>query len=119
MLTLIEGLPNNVFGVEATGEITHQDYQDTLIPQAEARMSKGPIRMLYVMRSDDFALEALWDDTSFGLKHWHNFSHIAVVADHAWIRSVISLFRPFFPGKVRMFRLDELPTAKVWISADA
>ncbi len=119
MLTLIEGLPDNVLGVEATGKITHQDYQNTLIPQAEARMSKGPIRMLYVLRSDDFALEALWNDTSFGFKHWHDFTHIAVVADHAWIRSVISLFTPFFPGKVQLFKLAELPAAKVWISADA
>jgi hypothetical protein len=119
MLTLIEGLPTNVLGIEATGKITHQDYRDTLIPQAEARISKGPIRMLYVLRSDDFALGALWDDNSFGFKHWHDFSHIAVVTDHPWIWSVISLFKPFFPAEVRMFKLSELSTAKDWISAGA
>lgn len=119
MLKMIEGLPENVLGVEATGKITHKDYQDTLIPQTEARMAKGPIRLLYVLRSDitDFALEALWDDNAFGLKHWHDFSHIAVVTDHPWLRSAISLFTPFFPGEVRMFNMAELQTAKDWICA--
>jgi hypothetical protein len=119
MLKVIEGLPEKALGVEATGKITHEDYRDTLIPQAEARMAKGPIRMLYVLRSDinDFALEALWDDNAFGLKHWHDFSHIAVVTDHLWMRSALSLFTPFFPGEVRMFNRVELQTAEDWICA--
>jgi hypothetical protein len=119
MLTLIEGLPEDVLGVDATGNITDKDYRDTLIPQAEAKMAKGPIRMIYVLRSDitDFALEALWDDSAFGMKHWHDFRQIAVVTDHSWLRSAISLFTPFFPGEVRMFKLVELQTAKDWICA--
>jgi hypothetical protein len=120
VLTLIEGLPENVLGVEATGKITHKDYQDTLIPQAEARMAKGRIRMLYVLRSGitDFALEALWDDGAFGLKHWHDFSRIAVVTDHRWMRSAISLFTPFFPAEVRIFSIADVETAKQWICAE-
>ena len=36
-------------------------------------MAKGPIRMLYVIGRDftGFELEALWDDSAFGLRHWH------------------------------------------------
>ena len=121
MLRLMEGLPANVLGVEATGRITDEDYKDTLIPQAEARMAKGPIQMLYVLHSDltDFALEALWDDSAFGLRHWRDFSHIAVVTDHRWMRSAISLFTPFFPGEVRLFSIAQLETAKRWVCAAA
>ena len=36
MLKLIEGLPPEVLGVEATGTITHEDYRKVLIPAAEA-----------------------------------------------------------------------------------
>jgi hypothetical protein len=47
MLNLIEGLPQDVLAIEATGNVTHEDYRDILMPKAEAMMAKGPIRMLY------------------------------------------------------------------------
>lgn len=120
MLKLIEGLPQNVLAIEAIGKVTHEDYRDILIPKAEAMMAKGPIRMLYVIGKEftGFELEALWDDSKFGLMHWHNFSHIAVVADQAWLRAAVTLFTPFFRGEVRIFPVSELAAAKAWI-ADA
>ena len=118
MFKLIEGLPQDVLAVEATGKVTHKDYLDTLIPKAEAMMAKGPIRLLYVIGNDfaGFELEALWDDGEFGLKHWHDFSRIAVVADQAWLRAAVSMFTPFFRGEVRIFQVSELAAAKAWIA---
>jgi hypothetical protein len=74
--------------------------------------------MLYVIGKDftGFQLEALSDDTMFGLKHWHDFSQIAVVTDHGWVNAVVNMFKPFFHGEVRLFRLAELPVAKHWIA---
>ena len=117
MFRIIEGMPPDVLAIEATGKITHEDYHNTLIPKAEAMMAKGPIRMLYVIGKQfaGFELEALWDDGKLGLKHWHDFSHIAVVADQPWLRAAVAVFTPFFHGDVRMFRLTELDTAKTWI----
>jgi hypothetical protein len=48
MFKFIEGLPPNVMAIEATGKVMHDDYQNTLIPKAEAMLAKGPIRMLFV-----------------------------------------------------------------------
>jgi len=117
MFKFIEGLPPDVMAIEASGKVTHEDYRNTLIPKAEAMMAKGPIRMLYVIGKDftGFELEALWDDSVFGLKHWHDFSHIAVVTDHAWLSAMVNMFKPFFHGEVRLFRYAELPAAKDWI----
>jgi hypothetical protein len=117
LLTFIEGLPPDVLAIKATGKITHTDYQDKLIPKAEALMAKGPIRMLYVVDQDfsGFELEALWDDSKFGLKHWNDFSRIAVVADQAWLRNAVSMFTPLIRGEVRLFKLSDLSTAKAWI----
>ncbi len=85
MFKFIEGLPPDVMSIEASGKVTHEDYRNTLIPKAEAMMAKGPIRMLCVIGRDftGFELEAQWDDSAFGVRHWHDFSHIAVVTDHA------------------------------------
>ena len=79
-------------------------------------MANRPIRMLYVVSKDTaFELEALWDDSRFGLTHWHDFDCIAVVADQAWLRTTMSMFAPFFHGEARMFGLSELDAAKAWI----
>lgn len=118
MFKIIEGLPQDVLAIEASGKVTHDDYRNTLIPKAEAMIAKGPIKMLYVIGTDfsGFELEALWDDGAFGLKHWRDFSHIAVVTDHAWMRAMVSMFKPFFHGDVRLFGLIQLPAAKDWIA---
>ena len=62
------------------------------------------------------SLEALWGDGVFGLRHWHDFSHVAVVTDHAWLSAMVNMFKPFFHGEVRLFGLDQLPAAKDWVS---
>jgi hypothetical protein len=119
MFKVIEGLAPDVMGIEAVGKVTHEDYRDVLIPSAEAKMGKGPIKMLYVLGKDftGFELEALSDDSAFGFKHWHDFSQVAVVTDHGWLNAVISMFKPFFHGQMRLFKLADLPAAKDWISS--
>jgi hypothetical protein len=117
MLKLIEGMPPDVLAIEAIGKVTHEDYRTTLIPKAEAMMSNGAIKMLYVIREEftGYELEALWDDGAFGIKHWREFKRIAVVADLVWLRASISMFAPFFSAEVRLFNLPELSAAKDWI----
>jgi len=118
MFKVIEGLPQDVLAIEASGNVTHDDYRNILIPRAEAMMARGPIKMLYVVGADfsGFELEAMWDDGAFGLSHWHDFRQIAVVTDHAWMRAMITMFKPLFPGDVRLFGPAELPAAKDWIA---
>ena len=107
MFKLIEDLPPDVLAIEATGKVTHEDYQNFLIPKAEAMMAKGPVKLLYVAGEgfDGYELEALWDDSAFGVKHWHDFARIAVVADQTWLRAAVTMFKPFFPCEVRLFKL--------------
>ncbi len=119
MLTLIDGLPADVLGVEVSGKVTHRDYRDVLIPRAEAMLMHGPMKMLYVADNDlaGFELEALWDDAAFGVKHWRGLARVAVVADHTWLRGAFSLFAPLFPGEARLFALADLAAAKDWIAS--
>jgi hypothetical protein len=118
MFKLIEGLPPDVIGIEAIGKVTHVDYKSFLIPKVEAMIAKGPVRLLYVAGQafEGYELEALWDDAAFGVKHWRDFSRIAVVADQTWLRAAVTMFKPFFPCEVRLFNLDDLAAAKSWIA---
>jgi hypothetical protein len=112
------GLPSNVLAIEAIGKVTHADYRDTLIPKAEALLAKGAIKILYIVGRDfeGFEIKALWDDGAFGIKHWREFSHVAVVGNQAWLRATICMFKPFIPAEVRFFGLSELSGAKNWIA---
>jgi SpoIIAA-like len=121
MFTYFKDLPPDVLGLEVSGPITHEDYQG-LTERVEAMMGKGPIKALYVIDSDvsEFSPQAFWDDQVFSLKHWHDFSHLAMVTDLAWARGAARLFAPFFPAKIKVFTKAELGEAKAWIvSPDA
>ena len=119
MISLIDGLPANVLGIEASGTLTHKDYVDFVIPLFEKALEKqAPIRVLYVFGPDfnGMDLAAMWDDAAFGVKHWHDISHIALVTEENWIRACTAAFAPFFPGVVRIFGLSQLDEAKEWVS---
>lgn len=118
MFAFIEGLPENVLGIEASGPITHQDYQ-MLEPRAEAMMGHGPVKALYILNDDvsEFSPQAFWDDQLFSIKHWRDFSHLALVTDSTWARGAAKLFAPFFPAHIKVFPLADLAAAKAWITA--
>lgn len=117
MYSFIEGLPDNVLGIEAAGKVTHEDYHDRLIPKAEAMIAKGPIKLITVIHNDigDYSLGAVWDDQLFGLRHWRDFTHMAIVTDHDWMRSAAAFFSPLSPAHIKVFKLSELDEAKAWI----
>jgi hypothetical protein len=119
MLKVMHDLPPDVLGIEASGEVTHLDYRSVLIPEAEARLARGPIRMLFVAGPgfNSYALDAMWDDAAFGMKHWRDFIRIAVVTDNRWMRASVTLVAPLIPAQVRLFGFSQRDAAKSWITA--
>lgn len=117
-MTVIDGLPVDVLGIEASGKVTHNEYRDVLIPRAEAMIAKGPIKLMYVIGDDvtGFELEALWDDGVFGATHRRDVSRVAFVTDHAWLRGAASVFAPLFPAEIRLYKIADLPAARAWIA---
>ena len=119
MFKKIENLPDDVVGIEVSGKLTHKDYVETLIPMVESALAqRGRVKILCVF-GDDFdgmELAAVWDDTKFGLKHWRDISHIALVTEQNWIRAMTAMFAPLFPGIVRIFGFSDIEHAREWIS---
>ena len=70
MIELLEGLPDNVVGVEGVGEVAADDYKSVLVPAAEAALKRHErVRLLYVLgdRFDRVSAGAAWEDTKLGL----------------------------------------------------
>lgn len=122
MIEFLEGYPDNVLAVKVKGRLSHEDYQNKLIPAAEAKMERfGKIGCLFYIGEEysGFDVAAMWDDTLFGIKHWTDFDKCAVVTDIDWIKGGVAMFSPLIPAEIRVYSLEEYEDAKLWISGAA
>lgn len=122
MLKRIIDLPDDVLGVEASGEVTAEDYQTVLVPELEDKLQKiKKVRLLYVLGEtfEGFTRAAVWQDTKVGLTHLTRFDRIAVVSDVDWIRNSIKVFGFAMPGEVRVFAIEDQRDAREWVSEPA
>ncbi len=119
MLEIIQGMPENVVAVNASGKVTGDDYDNVLIPVIEDRLKKHEkIRVLYALGPDfsGFTAGAVWDDAKIGIKHLTAYEKVAVVSDVSWIVNAVKFFSFVIPCPVRIFGNDKLSEAKEWIS---
>lgn len=119
MIRLMRDLPDNVFGVLATGKITMADYENILIPALEDKLkTNSKIRMLYYIESDfiGFELSAMWDDAKLGIKHLSEWDRIALVSDLDMLNSFMKFFGHLMKSEVRIYKDADLDKAKEWIA---
>lgn len=120
MISVIEGLPDKVIGIKATGVVTHEDYLNRVIPLVEGTLAAHKeFQILYEIGDDCEAFEvlALWDDTKIGLRHYGEVQRIAVVTDNPWVRGASVLFGKLMKAQVDVFPSYCLEEAKTWVSA--
>ncbi len=119
MLTLIDGLPDRVIGIRASGEVTDDDYEDVLVPAIDDRRARhDKVRLLYVLGEEftGYEADAVWEDVKLGMRTFNAYDKIAVVTDATWMRRAVSAFGWMLPGEVRVFDMPSLDDATAWIS---
>jgi len=119
MLERMSGLPENVLGFEAKGEVTGADYESVLVPAVNGMLARQKsLRFLYHLGNEftGFDAKAVWDDTKVGLRHFTAWERVAVVTDVGWIRAGMKMFGFVIPGQVRVFGNGELAEARRWVS---
>lgn len=123
MITLLDGYPDDVLAISATGQVTARDYEKVLIPEGEARLKRHPkIRFLYHIGEEFKGMSptAMFMDARFGLAHMRQLGRSALVTDVPWIADGAKLFAPFFHMPFRVFSNAEFEAARTWVlSADA
>lgn len=120
MMELIGGLPDNVVGVRATGEVEDDDYDDVLVPAIEAaRARHDKIRLLYVLGPEftGYEADAMWEDTKLGARTFTAYDRLAVVTDKTWVQRTVKAFGWMIPGEVKVFHMDGLDDATTWIAS--
>ena len=118
MLERMQGLPDNVLGFEAKGEVTGADYESVLIPAVEEMFSRQKsLRFMYCLGDEftGFDVKAIWDDAKVGLQHLTAWERVAVVTNVGWISTAVKAFGFIMPGQVRVFSNSELAEAQRWL----
>ncbi len=117
---ILPGFPSDVVAISAKGRIDRHAYEDVLIPLIDATLAReGKVKVLYIIgpEFEGFTAGAAWDDTKLGFSHLSDFARFALVTDVEWIRMAIKLFAPLMGGRMRVFNMAEIDTAKNWITA--
>jgi hypothetical protein len=120
MIRVLEDMPANVVGVEASGTVTDDDYENVLVPAIEAMTEANEkLRFLYVLGEDfdSWTFGALWEDAKLGGREFKAWEKVAVVTDKDWLRHMVNAFGWMIPGEVRVFELGALGDAKAWVAA--
>ncbi|MFP4314258.1 MAG: STAS/SEC14 domain-containing protein [Alphaproteobacteria bacterium] len=118
MMEIIEDLPDGVVGIATKGKITHEDYQNVVIPGIEKALeTHDKVSVMFILEDlPGMEMAALWDDTKFGLQHWRDFKRMALVTDLDWVRNMTAFFAWMIPAEVKMFALDQEQEARNWVS---
>jgi hypothetical protein len=119
MFTLIEGLPADAIGVEATGHITADDYRMVLEPAVRSLVQRsGRVRILIVFGDgfEGFGTGGAWEDVKMGTADWKAWERIAVVTSIGWMRDAIRAFGWLSPGEVKVFEPAARAEAVTWLT---
>ena len=120
MIKVIDGLPADVVGIEAVGEVRAGDYEDTLDPAVDAALeANDKIRLLYVLGSEfsGYSGGAMWEDTKLGVTHWTSWAKIALVTDHGGYADGVKAFAWLIPAEIKVFALAARDDATSWVSS--
>ena len=119
MIQLWTDLPDNILGLTARGEVTASDYEETLMPAVEDKLTRHEkIRVIYHVGEDftGFSAGALWDDAKLGMSHFHAWERIALVTDVQWIATTIMAIDFLIPTEIKIFPCQHLNAAREWIA---
>jgi hypothetical protein len=117
MINLISDLPAGIIGFEASGEVTADDYRQTLDPVVEQATAGGrKVRALAVLGPDlGYKGGAVLEDARLGLRNWSAWERIAIVSDDHRLREAIHLLGWMLPGDVAVFASHRRDDAIAWL----
>jgi hypothetical protein len=117
MIALIEGLPDEVVGLEAIGEVEAADYETVAAPAVRHALEQHRrIRLIHVLddRFTGYTAGGAWHDAMLGLAHPRSFDRVAVVTDSPSTRRLVTAAGWSIPGELKLFPNREREQAEAW-----
>ncbi|TVQ88116.1 MAG: STAS/SEC14 domain-containing protein [Chromatiaceae bacterium] len=113
---------DNIVEMAIIGSVTAQEFDDTLAKLKAAIQRHGRIRLLQDIGELDLPpipLSKLWADVKFSFEHLSDVTHVAVVADQAWLGIYVNLLNPLMKAELKHFKRTELEVARTWLTQAA
>ena len=108
MIEEIVGFHQGTLRFNISCDVTGGDYDNVLTPAIHKAIDKfDRIRLLAQVGPDfeGYSLDAIWDDTKLGLRHWNGFDRVAVVTDIGWIQMGVKAMAFMMPCPVQLFAI--------------
>ena len=97
MVRGIDGMPSGTIGLEASGELSKEDYTEVMEPALREAVERGEIRMLFRLTDFEGLGHGAWYEdlkTGLGLGYGHHsaWKRSAIVTDVDWVAKAYRLF---------------------------
>jgi len=120
MIEKMTGLPSNVIGFTASGEVDMKDSHDIIFPEVSKQVDTAD-KLNYVFLIDtplnDFTAGAWISDAWLGLKEAARWRRVAIVSDVEKIRHFTDKASKWVPGEYKGIPVAALKEAIAWAGA--
>ncbi|MCH1931845.1 STAS/SEC14 domain-containing protein [Shewanella sp. A25] len=118
MLTMNPGYADDILIIKVSGEVTHKDIDDLLLPAIESKLQDhASIRLWYEFTEEFVGLSvgALWDDALLSVFHFGDFSRVVMIADMEKIGTMVNTLAFMLPCPVKVFSANDSENARSWL----
>mgnify|MGYP001105369338 CR=1 FL=1 len=118
MIEILNETREDLIALRISDGVTKNDY-DKVSPVIERKAKKFDQIRLYaeIGKASDIGLGAIWEDLKLDVKHFNDFSRIAVVGPADWKENLVNISRQLVPADVKYFDATEINAAKAWIGS--
>lgn len=121
MIDILPGLPSNVIGFKATGEVTKEDYEKVVFPGIKRHMDTfGELNFVFFVDTPlkNFSPGAWIRDIWLQIKKLAAWHKVAIISDVENVRRFTDTISHILPGKYKGFLSSQLEDAVRWAATD-
>lgn len=118
MIVQIPGLPDNMVGFRADGEVTKEDFDIVHLQVADLVEKTGKLNYLLFLDNSpvDFTMGAWLQDALLGIKHIAKWNRAAIISDSEAVIGFTAVFSKVMPGEFRGYHKTDYDKAVDWVS---
>jgi len=121
MIGLLQGLPPNVAGFRASGEVTKEDFEKVIFPEVKRHTAlNGKLNFVFYVDTPlkNFSIGAWIRDIWLGMKQFASWRKIAIISDVEKIRNFTDNISFLLPGEYKGFPVAQLEDAVRWAATE-
>jgi hypothetical protein len=118
MITYTTDPASPVIEIHVSGHLTDADLKARIAQISDDVDLRGKTRVLeFIEHFTGIEPAALWTDIKLGAPLAKKVTHVAIVADQAWVRAMTHIGGLFTSAAIKVFEPSQVAEARAWIAA--